>query len=1177
MAFSWRRKPSSTDAAATAFVQAAAAVIAVNSVSRVDPSLPDRAAEYVRGNAGPGVLDALGRAHTGVWMSQWGDHERSVRRDLYRLLESAPADMGLRWAQVVATFRHWGLTLAPIAGDDWLELLLDDIGKCFNWGARPNPEPLPVTYAGIERIIIAGGGQPGELLTAAFSYADRSTVGGISRAYAGNFGVARALLCALPDYQSAVAAHSTTLAEAALHPGKAAPLIVQLLTALDDDGLAPFAPAIAEFLTGANTSLALATEPLATRCPEPELTTALRSCALQGATTQQLRALRALWKYGGSDRNRMWTMQFVETATSAAAKALAREWADLPTEMGSTPSGSEPPRGSGTPGEWQITLTPALSAALEMLLADLNRAIDSAIVEYANSPWAKDLRRFDKKDLAKLSALLNDAGPPHDARLPKGQRSRYQTIGIGSSATQSITRLIDSSSVTAETMLTVFAFFDALRYPAGDRGLTWDAAQALNAIARRDDDLTLVRMRELITQMGLPGNDLVFDQYDLLSAGLPDSSIAGFVAANQQRFAQLLSEPANYHSDGSQPYRAFATLPAIPDDVADTIFRVALGSSSRNRVAAQDALARHPHRGARLRTALRDPDADTREVAAAWLGRSGSADDIADLESAYHVERIDRVAQAQLDALAALGKPPSTYLNRETLVAAAAKGMRKGPAAVVSWIDWDQLPPVRWAGTDEAVDIAVLQWLLSSAGKLKSPEPTVTLRYYCALFDAADAQSLGDYLLDLWISVDHAGKFAGKKVSAINAKGILAICASTCGENAAPMAEHEIRGRCGHAAAQCRALLRMLSWIDQPNAIGLILSIATRFRTKGIQTEAQTQVEALAARRGWTSTELADRTVPDAGFGDDGRLILDYGPREFSARIGDDLKLSLHGPDGAKIKSLPAPRVSDDQTRVAEAKKYLAGARKAVKTLVPQQVQRLQEAMYAQRSWAVADWEQYLHRHAIVTILCRRLIWAELTPDGELAQTFRPLDDGTLTDAEDNEVHLGVSTSITLVRPGLLSGEADAAWQTHLTDYEVEPLFTQFGERYELAADQHTSPELITFQGHLIEAFTLRSMARKLGYTRGETGDGGVFADYVKTYPSLGLTARLRFSGNQLPEENTTVALTAMSYQRIADGRGVPLRDVPVLLLGAGHSDMAAVAAAGSGFDPEWRRKVAFA
>ena len=73
-------------------------------------------------------------------------------------------------------------------------------------------------------------------------------------------------------------------------------------------------------------------------------------------------------------------------------------------------------------------------------------------------------------------------------------------------------------------------------------------------------------------------------------------------------------------------------------------------------------------------------------------------------------------------------------------------------------------------------------------------------------------------------------------------------------------------------------------------------------------------------------------------------------------------------------------------------------------------------------------------------------------------------------------------------------------------------------------------------------------------------------------------------SGNGLPEENRTVALTSLTFRRksgegesiwSSDG-GLPLRDVPAILLSECYHDLRTIAATGSGFDPEWRKKGLF-
>jgi hypothetical protein len=155
-----------------------------------------------------------------------------------------------------------------------------------------------------------------------------------------------------------------------------------------------------------------------------------------------------------------------------------------------------------------------------------------------------------------------------------------------------------------------------------------------------------------------------------------------------------------------------------------------------------------------------------------------------------------------------------------------------------------------------------------------------------------------------------------------------------------------------------------------------------------------------------------------------------------------------------------------------------------------------------------------------------------------------------------------------------------------LADYAVEPLFEQFGNpKFTPNDDQRSDIELRAFEGHLIEAFKLRSRATKLGYTRGQAQDGGWFYEYSKRFPSLGLEAVIEFTGNTLPEENRTVALRTIMFQRLAPQgqpaaeRGAPgrakLGEVPAVLLSECWNDLRQLASEGPGFDSEWEKKTA--
>jgi hypothetical protein len=418
--------------------------------------------------------------------------------------------------------------------------------------------------------------------------------------------------------------------------------------------------------------------------------------------------------------------------------------------------------------------------------------------------------------------------------------------------------------------------------------------------------------------------------------------------------------------------------------------------------------------------------------------------------------------------------------------------------------------------------------------------------------------------------------------SAIKQKGILAVAAACCGDEAVEVVDAYLKKWYGYRAAQCRALIAMLASLDRPLAIQLLLSVANRFRTKSIREEAEKYVKLVAERKGWTIDELADRTVPTAGFEQDLSLELDYGPRKITARLRPDLTIGLTDESGKPLKSLPDPRKDDDADKAKAAKKTFSTAKSDLKKLVAQQTSRLYEAMCTERTWPYADWDAYLFGHPIVRQLCQRLVWGVLEGD-RLTKTFRPLDDGTLTDEQDAQVAVAPNARLRLVHGSLVSSETSAAWVQHFADYQVDPLFTQLGrDRYVLSEAKQDATQVTDFEGHLIEAFKLRSQVTRLGYTRGPTGDGGWFYEYEKTLTGMGTKVVIRFSGNGLPEENRTVALISLHFAPTAgepggfsfDQPGIPLRDVPGVLLSESYHDLAAIAAAGTGYEADWQKKV---
>ena len=579
-----------------------------------------------------------------------------------------------------------------------------------------------------------------------------------------------------------------------------------------------------------------------------------------------------------------------------------------------------------------------------------------------------------------------------------------------------------------------------------------------------------------------------------------------------------------------------------------------------------------------------------------------------------------------IKALETLGVPLEELLDIDRLDQDAEKALKKGIPKDLDWFPFAQLPTVSWADSGQPVSSSIIQWFILQGHKLKNGEASPALRRYCSLFRQEDRERLGKFILEAWIAQDtkpgrtpeqaaaearniakqtagfakqypqyypdfdeqrvYQQQFNWLSIQPIGSqnstKGILAVSGACCGADAAPIVHRYVKQWYGHRAAQCKALLQVLAWVDHPSATQVVLSVANRFRTKGIQEEALRLCQFLAERKGWTMDELADRTIPTVGLDETGSMELDYGTRQFTATLSDEMTITLTNQNGKVIASLPDGNQADDAEKVKQAKSALSTARKELKSVLTMQRDRLYEAMCTQRTWRFEDWEAYLRQHPIVGRYCQRLVWVAYDRErgDRVRESFRPLPDGTLTNHQDDEVKLDPDTPIRLGHDETLPAEDRTAWLQHFADYEVEPLFQQFGkQQFALPDEMKQATEIKDLFGHILKAFSLRTRLTRLGYTRGAAEDGGWFFEYRKTFLSVGIEADIEFTGNGLPEENRTVALQRLYFKRRLDqdqmvtANELELGDLPRVLLTECWNDIRMAAAEGPGFAEDWEKQ----
>lgn len=1156
-------------------------------------------------------------------------HTEKKFSELYRNYGAVPSSIALRWACLIEAcvptqsgryYMHFP------GGVNWPETLLMHSTGCSLTGWSSSQSLVKDISAQLfERLLVEAGLDASLLIVAAFSSPVTSGYGVEQRLrrVADLIGYADALDRHVEEIRPLL---QPALVQQRLH-------VLAMLEKAEPKTLEKLAPELSVLVVSSSKQVRAAAEAIISGCGTA-IVPPLQHIACKGKPDQRVYALRLLYSLAinlPDDSLQAFARDTAQADKAPSVNALIEEW--RVTQSAADIDQQQRYEYDVPSINWSGALTPQLSKLLDVMWQEINESVAKAnkqSLEHHKRMLAQGhkfpLRQTEPFPEKMLKTLREYVA----SDIQKGAVETNNRSANWNHVTPSLKKMASSEHVSPVALFKMLTFFDLLT--DRDERIAHVASASFNIMHRASGRPTLLELSEMLEQSGHSGKSLLrsYCYYwgDPIASDWPSEAVWPFFAHHIETVTQTLTSAQvnDYSFSRAGLFRAIATLPSTPATVVNALFSLALGTAKSDRRAAQDALFKFPEKEARIISALADGKSDTRAVAAQWLARLREASAIPALEVAVAKEKHDVPKGAMLDALQLLGQPVEKYLNREALVVEATKSLVKGLPKDLEWFPWSALPEVRWADNKQPVPIDVLRWMMVQAVKQKSAEPNAVLRKYCAMFEARDRERFGQMVLDTWlgedtrpISVGEARFNAvtqaqyiynaiarspqhyqndpnlGRSVeeiaatclpkflrqpagSANDSKGLLAVVAACAAEGVVAPTARYLKEWYGSRAAQGKALIAMLAWIDHPSATQLMLAIGNRFRTKSFQEEATKQAEALADRKGWTLSELADRTIPSAGFDETGTLELSYGLRQFTARLLPDFKVELFNPDGKKIAALPEPRQDDDAELAKDAKKAFSAAKKEIKNIVALQTDRLYESLCTERDWSLEDWNLYLNQHPVVRRLVQRLVWAQVH-DGKVVATFRPLDDGTLTDCEDNEVQLPSDARVRIAHDSLLAVDQISAWQQHLVDYEIAPLFQQMGKGvYSLPPEKAKADNIIDFEGYLLEAFSLRGRALKLGYTRGAAEDGGWFHVYEKRFPILGLQAVIEFTGNPLPEENRTVALLNLSFSSTAgtnswQSNNLPLSKVPNVLLSECYNDLRLIASEGTGFDPEWQKK----
>ncbi|RAX34971.1 UNVERIFIED_CONTAM: MolR family transcriptional regulator [Escherichia coli] len=293
--------------------------------------------------------------------------------------------------------------------------------------------------------------------------------------------------------------------------------------------------------------------------------------------------------------------------------------------------------------------------------------------------------------------------------------------------------------------------------------------------------------------------------------------------------------------------------------------------------------------------------------------------------------------------------------------------------------------------------------------------------------------------------------------------------------------------------------LDILAAIGSDIALMQLNGIAQKLKFKALQERAKEKIADIAESRELTVAELEDRLAPDLGLDDNGSLLLDFGPRQFTVSFDETLKPFVRDASGSRLKDLPKPNKSDDETRADEAVNRYKLLKKDARTVASQQVARLESAMCLRRRWSPENFQLFLVEHPLVRHLTRRLIWGVYSAENELLACFRVAEDNSYSTADDDLFTLpegDISVGIPHVLE--ISPTDGAAFGQLFADYELLPPFRQLDRNsYALTETERNASELTRWAGRKCPSGRVMGLANK-GWMRGEPQDGGWIGWMIK-------------------------------------------------------------------------------
>lgn len=555
-------------------------------------------------------------------------------------------------------------------------------------------------------------------------------------------------------------------------------------------------------------------------------------------------------------------------------------------------------------------------------------------------------------------------------------------------------------------------------------------------------------------------------------------------------------------------------LSAYADKYKDRLLAAADDSSKAVRDVLTGVLAERPDWHEDICSMLNTRKAAKRELALNVIEKQGAEGYAEELRAAMEAEKSEKI-KTRIALLLGLSTGSAEEARKTLTLEETVKELTKG-SKVRKLDQFFTMPykPVRSKSGEELGEDNLKALLMSFAG-MDRCGVSETGKAIAGQMDEKDLSVFVQEVFGRWLDLGAQAK----------TKWVLYFAAVCGGESIVSVMVRYIKewGENSRGAIAAEAV-KALALNGSPMAFMNVDNMSRKFKNKQVRAAAGEALRNAAEELGITTEELADKIVPDLGFGEDMCRVFDYGPRQFRVFITPSLELEIYNGD-KKVKSMPKPGASDDKDKAGAAYEAFKEMKKQMKTVITTQKARLEYVLMCDRKWSFGSWEGLFVRNPIMHSFAIGLIWG-IYKDGRLESTFRYMEDGTFNSMDEEETEISPDAVIGLVHPIELTEEERKTWTEQLSDYEIVQPFMQLSRKiYEPEKDEKNGINVLRFVGKEINSLSLIGKMTKLGWYKGEAEDGGAFYTFYRndvarriknsdgTYSSEGFGAELVFSG----------------------------------------------------------------